>query len=203
MEREQLNRELVGEFFEAEDGTIRLNALTVFQDERTHRSKHIYDVDYSKEYGYIFHMSGGGGGRGQVIEVSGLYFVVGKLKVIEKEAQWVDSQDRPPWVGEKTLAIRKRNATRRLTELPLMFVGAEDGDLLAWLENSAIESESVWCSICDDCFPGENNCDLCVHCWWCDKTGWWSTPSERCACKDREECEDLEVNIPRPRELST
>jgi hypothetical protein len=58
-------------------------------------------------------------------------------------------------------------------------------DLLDWLEHFAIHGEAVWCSVCHDYYPGE---ELCKHCWWCDKTGWYSTPDERCKCKDQEEC---------------
>lgn len=192
MHSQELNREVVGMFFKEEDGSVHLNSLVVLQEEWSsyHNavcvSKQYYDVDYSKGYGYIFHMSGCGGDS--PIEVSGLYFVKGSPAIEEKPPAWVDPQDCPPWQGHGTKAIVARNPTQRLGELPLTFAGAEDGDLLSWLQNSGIESDSVWCSTCRDCFPGNNEYDLCEHCWWCDATGEYSTPSERCTCTSQDKC---------------
>lgn len=58
-------------------------------------------------------------------------------------------------------------------------------DLLAWLECNGVEQDAVWCSECDDHVRGDY---LCEHTWWCDKNGWYSTPTERCG-HEREECE--------------
>lgn len=193
MEERKLNRELVAEFYKDSGGRVRLNNLTVLQDEYslhyrkvfTHR--HYYDVDYSKNYGYIFHMSGAGGSG--PIEVSGIYFVKGKPKIKEKEPTWVDARDSEPFEEQpRTQAVRKRNRTRRMTRLPKAFDLRDGEDILDWLENNGIHGESVWCSICHDCSPGSDDWNLCEHCWWCDATGEYSTPDSRCTCKDRDEC---------------
>lgn len=167
-------------------------SLIVFEPERDHKGEwqlyqHLYDVEYSKRFGYIFHMSGAGAFP---LEIDGLYHVSGDLdgkSVIEKPCQLVDSSDNPPWKGAKTKAIRARNGTRRI-RMPKAFSDAPD--MLAWLQNNAIQGDAVFCTECRDLFPGDNECDWCEHIWWCDKTGLYSTPNERCKCKSRKECYD-------------
>ena len=41
----------------------------------------------------------------------------------------------------------------------------------------ALHGDTVYCSRCEDDLPSEH---LCHHIWWCDKCGWYSSPSERC-----------------------
>jgi hypothetical protein len=188
-----LNRELVAEFFKDSGGRVSLNNLTVLQDrESLHYQKVLtyreyYDVDYSRQFGYIFHMSGAGGSG--PIEVSGIYFVKGEPKIKEKAPTWVDARDSDPFEDKpRTQAVRTRNRTRRITRLPKAFNLQDGEDILDWLRTNGIESESVWCSTCRDCFPGSDDWNLCKHCWWCDKTGTYSTPDERCDCKSRDDC---------------
>lgn len=185
-----MNTGIVAEFFKDSGGRIRMNSMTVFHEERSaydrlmhvHRSG--YDVDWSRGYqSYIFHNSSGGGS--DEVEVSGIYFVSGDVKVKEKPCQFVDARDNPPWRSKRTKAIRQRNRTRRLKALP-KHIDLETGeDLYEWMVNHAFEQDAVYCSICRDYFPGDS---LCKHCWWCDKQGDYSTPGERCDCKDRREC---------------
>jgi hypothetical protein len=194
--REQiLNRELVAEFFKDSGGRVRLNNLTVLQEERSRHDGKVYvsrqywDVDYSRKYGYLFHMSGCGGDG--PIEVRGIYFVKGEPEIAEKEPQWVDARDEAPFEEQpRTQAIRKRNRTRCLATLQKAIDLRESEDILDWLQRNGIEGDSVWCSICRDCFPGSDDWSLCEHCWWCDKTGDYSTPTERCDCKSRDVCRD-------------
>lgn len=187
-----LNRELVAEFFKSAGGKVRLNSLIVLQEEIGHHdgklyiSRKFYDVDYSRQFGYLFHMSGFGGGP--PIEVSGIYFVKGTPEIEEKETTLVDAKDSPPWKGAGTLKIRERNRTRRISRLPKALDLKDGQDLLDWLQNNGIEGDAVWCSICHDYFPGSDDYNLCEHCWWCDKTGNYSTPDERCDCMSREDC---------------
>jgi hypothetical protein len=154
-------------------------------DGKAYVGRTIYDVDYSRAYGYLIHMSGFGGSR--INEVRGIYWASGNPKVKECPVTLVDSGDKPPWKSRKTLAIRERNRTRRLKRLPKAFDLRSSWDLFDWMENNAIHDDAVWCSTCRDYFPGEQ---LCRHCWWCDKTGWYSTPTEHCSCKSREECRE-------------
>jgi hypothetical protein len=196
MEPVALKREVIAEFFKNSTGKIRINNLTVLQEERSRSDgeiyvvRQMYDVDYSRAFGYIFHMSGAGGSG--LIEVRGIYHVSGNPKIVEKEPQWVDARDHPPFEDQpRTQAVRKRNRTRRLAKLPKAITFRDEGDdILDWLQDNGIEGDSVWCSTCRDCFPGTDDWNLCVHCWWCDKTGDYSTPESRCDCKSREECRD-------------
>jgi hypothetical protein len=205
---ETLSREVVALFFKDASKRVWLNSLVVLQEiEGTtgaYVRKEFWDVDYSKKFGYIYHMSGAGGDDS--IEVSGLYhstatFVTKKLlgipiaaldglHIVEKPAQWVDARDEFPFDNQpRTQAIRKRNRTRRIGKLPKVFYLQPGHDLLDWLHRNAIEGDSVWCSTCKDVMPG-GDCDLCEHVWWCDKTGDYSTPNSRCECEDREECRE-------------
>lgn len=185
---------LVGTFFKSAGGRLTLDSLTTFTNEHSdYYKKHYvsrtgYDVDYSRRFGYLYHESSGGGDN--TVEVSGIYFTSGKIDIKEKPAQFVDVHDKPPWRGKGTKAIRKRNRTRRLSVLPKAFDMEGCEDLLDWLGRNAIESGAVYCSTCKDYFPGYQECDMCGHIWWCEKTGWWSTPSERCNCNNREACEN-------------
>jgi hypothetical protein len=184
---------IVGTFYKTAGKRLTLDSITVLtesvsrHDGKTYRGRDGYDVDWSREYGYIFHNSSGGGEK--TVEVSGIYFASGDVKIKEKPAEFVDVHDKPPWKGKKTLAIRKRNKTRRLAKLPKAFDMTGVSDLLAWLQYNGIEADAVYCSTCHDYFPGTDDWNLCEHCWWCSKTGWYSTPNERCKCKDREECD--------------
>ena len=143
----------------------------------------IYDVELSRKYGYLFDKSGSGGGNSPV-PVEGIYYACGDVRIKEHPCRLVDPKDKPPWRGKRTRLIRRLNKTRRLRAIPWSLDGAVD--LLDWLEEHGIEQDSVWCSECDDVVPGD---ELCDHCWWCDKIGWYSTPSERCGCASRRICD--------------
>lgn len=183
-------REIVAEFHKSAGGRLELISLqTLKLMPAGHWAYSQYNVDYCRrDKQYIFHKSGGGGA--DVVEVSGIYFAtVGAPKLKEKPCQLVSSDDEPPWRGAKTKVIRARNKTRRLPQLPQAFTLDPSEDLLDWLDNNALESDSVYCTECRDDFPGE---DLCKHCWWCQKTADYSTPDERCSCKNRAECDEDE-----------
>lgn len=192
MQEQMPNRTVVAEFFKDGRGIVRANSLTVIREDRGRIHKEIWDVDYSRKFGYILHMSGAGG-EISAIRVSGIYHVSGNgnPKIAEQEPQWVDSRDSDPFDDKpRTIAVRKRNRTRRLIKLPKAIDLQPEQDMLDWLQSNGIEGDSVWCSICRDFFPGTDDWDLCNHCWWCDKTGNYSTPDERCDCNGREECDD-------------
>lgn len=183
-------REIIAEFHKTAGKRLELFSLITIEEKEGHDgqkvlSRSIYDVDWSRTYGYVFHESGSGGR--DVVEVSGIYWVSGGSKVRELPTTLVSSSDKPPWKSKATLAIQRRNRTRRLRKLPKVFHLEEGQDLLAWLEREAIEDETVWCSTCRDWLPSQ---DICRHIWWCDRSCSYSTPDERCKCKDREECDD-------------
>jgi hypothetical protein len=177
-------RQIIAEFHKDSGGRLSLWSLTTITEQPlkdgsdgTYLSRDIYDVEKSRRFGYIYHMSGCGG-RGPV-PVEGVYFATGGAEIEERPCTLVDPKDSPPWRGKKTLAIRARNKTRRLRALPRSFTPRDGGDLMDWLEVNGIEQDAVWCSECRDCYPSDQ---LCEHCWWCDKIGCYSTPNDRCKC---------------------
>lgn len=193
MNQGTLHREVVGMFYKDRSKRVRLNSLVVLQehgknDGHVYLVKEYWDVDWSRKFGYLFHMSGCGGD--ETIEVRGIYHATAKSvamkllgqslgalvapRIVEKEQQWVEKHE--------------RNRTRRLTKLPNAIVLDEDEDLMDWLQYNGIESDMVWCSSCRDCFPGSNDYDLCEHVWWCENTATYSTPDDRCKCKNLDEC---------------
>jgi hypothetical protein len=183
---------VVGEFHVDSGGRKKLFSLWVFtehesaHDGKTYRGFDGYDVEWSKYLcGYIYHNSSSGG---RTVEVSGPYFASGQVDIKEAPCTLISIKDKPPYRGKATKAVRRRNRTRRLSDLPKAFDSMQDfSDLFDWMRQNAREDEAVWCSECRDHLPGE---DLCQHCWWCDASGWYSTPDERCKCKEREECRD-------------
>lgn len=178
---------LVGQFQKFKRRPIELFSLSVAYETEgwprgtTRVALDHYDVNHSKKYGYIFDMSGSGGNE---VHVSGLYFLRGKIAIKETPCTLIDPKDEPPWESGATVALREVNRTRRLPRLPSKFRG--DGNLWEWLGGNAIESGSMWCSICADWFPDDS---ICQHCWWCEQASWWSTPSERCGCPVRAFCD--------------
>jgi hypothetical protein len=185
---------VAAEFHKDSGGRLELFSLWVRTQEvsrhdgKTYFGADGYDVEWSKyHHSYIFHNSSSGFHKP---EVSGIYFLSGDMKVKEEPCQLVDARDKPPWKGKRTQAIRKRNRTRRLARLPKAFDMDDCENLLDWLEQNGIESDAVWCSTCRDWFSGGELYETCEHVWWCDKTATYSTPDERCKCKDRDECND-------------
>lgn len=180
------DRAIIAEFFRHAGGATRLHSLTVVSDYtcndgRILRSKKTYDVEWSHRYGYyLFHNSGSGGS--ERVSVMGAYFTSGPAIVRETKSTWCH---RPDSSGRKTHIVRKRNRTRRLTCLPEHIDLRPGHDLLDWLKWENVEQDAVWCSECKDWLRGDY---LCEHTWWCDKIGWYSTPSDRCG-HDREECQ--------------
>ena len=152
-------RSVIGTFFKDAHGRLSLDSLEVIS---ATGGRKYYDVDFSRSYGYIFHMSGASG-RDETSEVGGIYAVSGEPRVTEVPSQLADE------------TARQRNRTRRLRRLPSAFDLEPTHDLFDWLVANAIEQDAVWCSKCRDWLPGET---LCAHTWWCNKTGWYSTLPE-------------------------
>jgi hypothetical protein len=178
-------RATVVEFHKDSGGRFHPFSLTVIEDHGAYLYRKIYDVEHSRKYGYVFHQSGFGGSG--PVKVDCPYFTTGTITIEETPCQLVDGKDRPPWRSRKTKAIRARNRPRQLRALPKAFTVEPGQDILDWLEHHAIEGDAVWCATCRDWFPEDSVCD---HVWWCDKSCWWSTPSERCGCKSRAKCRD-------------
>ena len=182
------------EFHKDSHGRLELFSLWVrtegvfWHDGKTYFGADGYDVEWSKRFlSYIFHNSSSGFHKP---EVSGIYFLWGDMKVKEKPCALVDTRDKPPWRSKRTKIIRERNRTRCLRKLPKAFDMKGCENLLEWLQQNGIESEAVYCSTCRDWLPGSEYDEMCEHIWWCDKTETYSTPDERCSCKDRETCRD-------------
>lgn len=157
--RTPIKRKCLAEFH-AVGGTVKLFAVTVAESHKDGGyTLERYDVDLSKEYGYVFHMIGAGGSMPEPVD--GLYHRTDGFRVKERASK------------------RMLNRTQRLRQLPKEFQGP--GDILDWLENHAIRDETVYCSTCDDYLPSES---LCSHCWWCDTVGWYVTPDKGSVCFD-------------------
>lgn len=184
----EARRTVVAEFYRPPHGITRLHSLVVIEaktsrDGKPYTSRDYYDVDWSRTYGYIFDQSGCGGGRDPV-KVRGLHYICGdEIDLIPEPCTWCDGHHKER--KRRTKLIRRVNRTRRLQSLPRGIELRPGEDLLDYLERDGIQGDSVWCSICCDHFPESS---LCQHIWWCDRSCWWSTPSDRCKCKDREEC---------------
>ena len=172
-----MSNKIIAEFFFRPNGRRELSQLYV--QEPGSKSWSGYDVDFSKAYGYVFHNSSDGCGP---VPVSGPYWTnAGTGAVIPQPSRLCDKR------------TRKLNGTHRLSRIPIEFrthqywQDRKPTDLLDWLEQNAIESDVVWCSTCNDCFPTDN---MCEHCFWCEKIGWYSTPSEPCSCVGNHEDEE-------------
>ena len=164
---------VVATFFKNARGRLTMDSVVVVDE---YGCPAFYDVEYSKKYGYLYHMSGFGGTS--VIDVQGLYAATDDVMVRECPSTLADE------------ATRARNATRRLRRLPKHCRPRADhgeSDLFDWIEKHGINDDAVWCSTCRDWVPGHS---LCKHTWWCDVTGWYSTPDEPCGCESREKCRD-------------
>lgn len=181
---------VVTDFFRAATGSPTVHSMRVLEEglvhdgSKTYRCWTTYDVDWSEACGcYLYHQSGSGGSEPMV--VSGIYHVTGDAVIEERPAEWVDAKDHPPWHSRRTRHVRKRNRTRRLSAPP-RFISLEPGqDMLGWMESNGVDVDSVYCSECRSHVRGDYLCD---HTWWCEKIGWYSTPSDRCG-HDREECQ--------------
>lgn len=174
---------IAAEFHKDSGGRLKLFSLFVRTEEvsrhdgKTRFGADGYDVDWSKKYlSYVFHQSSCGFHEP---EVSGIYFLAGDMKVKETPCSFISDR------------ARERNKTRRLVRLPRAFDMDGFENLLEWLRGNAIESDTEYCSVCRDRIPTTDD-QLCDHVWWCEKESQWSTPDQRCKCKNREECDDRE-----------
>ncbi len=163
-------RTVIATFYADDRGRLSMDSLTVI----TSNGTDYYDVDWSRAAdAYLFHMSGASG-RVVAPEISGIYFFSGEpASVVEIPSNLADER------------ARERNRTRPLRRLPGQFTLYPGWDLLDWLEQYGIAGDAVWCATCRDFLPEE---DLCSHTWWCNRTDIYSTPDDRCACADRDEC---------------
>ena len=192
-----LRQSIVAEFHASANRHLELFSLRLVKDKLIRNDEirvvtrvDYYDVEYSKTHGYMYHLSGGGPA---LVTVSGLYWVDGPASIVERPCALVDGSDSPPW--RKTKAIRDRNRTRRLRSLPVEFLDNQQVDsqrprnLWDWLTTNGMETDTVYCSVCKDSMPREDQY-LCSHIWWCERTCEYSTPDERCTCKRRAECDE-------------
>lgn len=181
---------IVGHFHRAPNGLTRLFTLTVITEtysrhyQKTLVGQNTYNVDWSRQYGYLFDQAGAGGGK--VVTVDGLFFCSGDVEIRRKPCCLVHHADKPPWRGRKTRRLRRLNATRRMMRPPGHIDIGPGQDLFDWLQRNGIEQDAVHCSSCRDWIPGN---ELCEHCWWCETNCWYSTPSEPCG-HPRETCEE-------------
>jgi len=172
---------IAAEFHKDSRGRLKLFSLFARTEEvsrhdgKTYIGCDGYYVEWSKHWdGYVFHNSSSGF---HDPEVRGIYFIWGNIKVKPRACRLVDAR------------ARKRNKTRRILRLPKSFNMTDRSNLLEWLQWNGLESDGEWCSECRDYIPTCEEWNTCDHIWWCEKKLGWSTPSERCECKDREECD--------------
>jgi len=171
--RPNSKREILARFHISDDGCIYINSLIVAKPNERNSSGYsldYYDVDYSKTYGYVFQLSGGGGRM--PVEIGGVYWKTPGFTVIEKPSQVCAVGEDGKLDKAGTRYCRALNRTRRFHSLPKKFTGglqgsrpAGGGDLLDWLQNNAIESDTYYCHQCKDRRPTS---DMCGHCWYCE-----------------------------------
>jgi hypothetical protein len=110
-----------------------------------------YDFDWSKRYRTLYyHLSGGG--------------PMTALNSPRASRYWL-----APGFPYPPHAWRKN----RLKRLPRRYP-------LARLFSDNCEDHPVYCTICQDCLPGDETDHPCDHVWWCHLCNDWSTPTERC-----------------------
>lgn len=172
-------RAVVAEFHLREDGKLELFSVHTLEDGCTGTNG--YNVDWCESTEeYVYHCSSSG--VTLPLEIRGIYWSRTPEDVREAPCTLVDESS------------RKRNATRRLTELPAEFQG--DGNLFDWLQENCRESDVEYCSICKSYMPTADTDEPCEHIWWCSKNATWSTPDERldCDCEDCTPVEKMEVS---------
>ena len=146
---------IIAEFYLNPSHAFELFSIIVQEDD--HPGCDIYDVEWCKRDGlYCFHCSGAG--FAAPFKVSGAYWTSIPNKVVEEKCTLCDKK------------ARKLNRTRRLHKLPKGF----DGDLLEWLRENGIESDTVYCSICKDSIPTLDTDNPCEHVFWSERDAWWS-----------------------------
>lgn len=136
-----------------------------------------YDVEWCKRDECLyFHESGGGG-------------IDSWFPVTPQSVYWLRPDLKP------SISIRRepyyRDATAQddigtrlaepLPDYPLDLIISECGN----------DGECEYCPTCDDHLPTSDGYELCDHVFWCETTGWWSKPGERCPddctdCLERE-----------------
>lgn len=158
----ELDREYpyLAQFHFNDDGTYQLFSLyTVKRSISWHYGEGVsntgWDVDWiERDKGYVYHQSSGGGSLRKTM--SGIYWRHPAMLhgVREETARYCDK------------AFRKRNKTRRIRHIPIDLNGHED--MMQWLKNTAIDSETYYCTVCKEYLPDRME-DLCEHVWWCDE----------------------------------
>lgn len=139
------------------DGAYRLISLhTISRSMRSHYGEMIgtavWDVDWiERDQHYAFHQSGWGGSLR--LQVSGIYWRHPDMEhvVREQTARYRNRQ------------FRKRNKTRRIRRIPIELEGYSD--LMQWLNNTASESDTYYCTVCRERLPDNNQC---AHVWDCE-----------------------------------
>ncbi len=165
----ELDREYpyLAEFHLENDGTYRLFGLdTVSRSISLHYGEQIgrsgWDVEWIKGYQqYAYHNSSGGGSLRRYI--SGVYWRHPAIlhAVREETASYCNR------------SFRKRNKTRRLRRIPIELLNppfsssARYQDLMEMLEDTGIEADTYYCSVCQERRPDREE-DYCKHVWWCD-----------------------------------
>lgn len=148
--------------------------VVTIEDDGEIRGRNYYDVEYCKRDKQLYYHFSGGGGTEALEPQEGVVF-------------WT-APDFP--VKPEPGAVRRKRATYR-KKLEEAFNGQ-------WFDGIS-ESECEYCPVCDDHLPTEDvGFSLCDHVWWCDDTGWWSKPGERCPW-NCPECRRLHLEVePQP-----
>lgn len=159
------NEDIVMVEFRKEEGKDELVPWEITTQHGEYSRISRYDIEYTKTYGYYCYSLSGSGGNMSLWHPDAFYL-------------------RDDHVNQGVCENFSLYSDKRLIEFPL---AQEKWD--EFLEQ-LIEGETVYCSECDDRLPERAAYRPCEHVWYCDDCSQYSTPDERCECKEEEEDEN-------------
>lgn len=170
MSKTDTTRVIFVEYHDGRPHSVVTRTRHVAHDGKPYHAIEYYDFDWCERDGAMYyHLSGAGGGA--------------------KFSLYPCSSPYQVWAAKGVKLVREDTKGRWHPATIL------DSPLPGWpldrLFDMAWESETEYCPVCRDDFPSDDAYTLCDHVWWCDESGDWSKPGERCPddcpdCLDRE-----------------